>query len=583
MRPESAQATLVDPAIGGLSTGRPGTDAPEPVAAGIAHPIWFGPADRPLFGWFHRPRSERAGLGVVLCPPIGDEERRVYLTYRTLAESLAAAGHAVLRFSYDGTGDSAGAFGDPGRIDAWTRSIAEAVTVVRSAGVRQVAVVGMRLGATLATRAAATIEPAVDALVLWDPCATGREFLRHQQILLTTLSEMPPPERAGVDTPGYHLPPAMAEDLDNLTIVPVTAPQTRTLVLVRPDRPGVSRLHRGLGPTAFDRLDAVGQAELLDVPPLSAVVPRPTIDAITAWLSASAPPEDGPLDPPSLDEVTVGSDGRGRPIRERAVRLGPIGLFGITTVPEGGGAGPWMMFVNVATEHHIGPGRLWVDLSRQWARHGIRSVRFDVSGVGDSPVHPGQHENVPYARQWLDDLPALASAVSPEDPAGTVFIGLCSGGYGAFEAGLKLGARGAYVINPVLSAPDANLEPDSRRRALRTLPPRLARLARRHGRTAWWTWRTYRQFAPWQAPMAVCASAVRAGVDVFVVSGVADSRPFREVVFWRFVGERRLRRTGRFELVTVPGMDHVLLLGEGREAAARLLTERVLGRFSNRT
>jgi alpha-beta hydrolase superfamily lysophospholipase len=583
VRPEGAQATLADPALGGPSTVRPGTGVPEPVEAGIAHPTWFGPADRPLFGWFHRPRSERARLGVVLCPPVGDEERRAYLTYRTLAESLTGAGHAVLRFSYDGTGDSAGSFGDPGRVDAWTRSIAEAVTVVRSAGIRRVAVVGMRLGATLATRVASTIEPALDALVLWDPCATGREFLRHQQILLSTLSEEPLPGRPGVDTPGYHLPPDMAAELDRLTIAPVAAPGTRTLVLVRPDRPGANRLIRGLGPSAFDRLDAVGQAELLDVPPLSAVIPRPTIDAITGWLSSSAAPDAGRLDPPDLDEVTVGTDRRGRPIRERAVRLGPVGLFGITTVPEGGGSGPWMMFVNVATEHHIGPGRLWVDLSRQWARHGIRSVRFDLSGVGDSPVHPGQLENVPYARQWLDDLPALASAISPEDPAETVFIGLCSGGYGAFEAALMLGARGAYVVNPVLSAPDANLEPDPRRRALRTLPPRLARLARRHGRTAWWTWRTYRQVAPWQAPMAVCASAVRAGVDVFVVSGVADARPFREVAFWRLVGERRLRRTGRFELMTVPGMDHVLLLGEGREAAARLLTERVLDRFSDRT
>jgi hypothetical protein len=82
--------------------------------------------------------------------------------------------------------------------------------------------------------------------------------------------------------------------------------------------------------------------------------------------------------------------------------------------------------------------------------------------------------------------------------------------------------------------------------------------------------------------MAVCAAAVRAGVDVFIVSGVADAGPFREVVFWRLLGERRMRRTGRFELVTVPGMDHVLLFGEGREAAARLLTERVLDRFSPR-
>ncbi len=275
---------------------------------------------------------------------------------------------------------------------------------------------------------------------------------------------------------------------------------------------------------------------------------------------------------------------RARPIHERAVRLGEIGLFGITTTPDGGGSGPWMMFVNVATEHHIGPGRLWVDLARAWARHGFRSVRFDLSGVGDSPVHPDQRENVPFARQWLDDLPALASGVSPEDPSDAIFIGLCSGGYGALEGAMAVGARGAFVFNPVLSAPVLNKssqEVDPRRRACRPLPVPLARLARKHERTAWWIWRAYRQFAVWHAPMAVTAAAVESGLDVLVICSEHDARPLREVLYWRLFGERRLRRTGRFELVVVSSMDHVLLFGEGRRTGARLMTDHVLTRFAS--
>jgi hypothetical protein len=353
-------------------------------------------------------------------------------------------------------------------------------------------------------------------------------------------------------------------------------------VLARPDRPAPDRLRRGLGSSSYEQLDATGQDALLDVPPLSAVIPWKSIHDITAWLTDGAPPP-GPISPPERVEASVGTDAAGRPIRERAVRLGEIGLFAITTRPEGGGSGPWMMFVNVATEHHIGPGRLWVDLARDWARYGIRSVRFDLSGVGDSPVHPAQRENVTYARQWLDDLPALASGVSPDDPSDTVFIGLCSGGYSALEGGMAVGARGAYVFNPALSSASMNKsteEADPRRRAFRPLPVPLARLARNHGRMAWWIWRTYRQFAVWQAPMAVPASAVRSGLDVLVVCGANDVGPLREVLFWRLFAERRLRRTGRFELAVVPTMDHVLLFGEGRRAGGRLLTEHVLARFA---
>ena len=41
-----------------------------------ATPIWFGPTDRPLFGWLHLPEEARAG--VVLCRPIGLEELSVH-------------------------------------------------------------------------------------------------------------------------------------------------------------------------------------------------------------------------------------------------------------------------------------------------------------------------------------------------------------------------------------------------------------------------------------------------------------------------------------------------------------------------
>jgi hypothetical protein len=145
-------------------------------------------------------------------------------------------------------------------------------------------------------------------------------------------------------------------------------------------------------------------------------------------------------------------------------------------------------------------------------------------------------------------------------------------------------ARGAYVFNPALSSESMNKsteQADPRRRAFRPLPVPLARLARNHGRTAWWIWRTYRQFAVGQAPMAVLASAVRSGLDVLVICGEADVGPLREVLFWRFLGERRLRRTGRFELAVVPDMDHVLLYGDGRQLGSRRLTEHVLARFSS--
>jgi alpha-beta hydrolase superfamily lysophospholipase len=545
-------------------------------------PVWFGPDERPLFGWLHRPVGGRARGGVVLCPPVGDEDRRVYLTYRKAAEALALSGFAVLRFSYEGTGDSTGSLEDPDRVEAWVSSITHAVGYLRRVGAGPVAAVGMRLGATLLTRATPTIEPSLAAVVLWDPCASGKEFLRHQQLLLTTLPGRPPTDTRGVDTPGYHINAPLAAELRLLTIGPVEPAHLRTLVLARPGRPAPERLRAALAPVAADQLDAVGQDQLLDVAPLDAVVPWQSIKQITEWLTEVMPDQPSIVAAPEPGSAVVGTDLDGAPVRERPVRLGDIGLFGITTEPDQGAHGPWMVFMNVATEYHIGPGRAWVDLARAWARFGIRSVRFDLSGAGDSPVHPGQAEEITYAREWLDDLPAVAAGVSPSDPSDTVFIGLCSGGYGAFEAGLTVGSRGAMAINPVLTAPHMSKLTelwDPRRRAVRTMPKPLAKLAIRHGRMASWIWEHYRQIAVWHAPMSVPAAAVRSGMDVLLVCGQEEAEPFRDVWYWRAMVEPRLAATGRLAFTVIPSMDHVLLFGEGRQAAMQALTDHVLERY----
>jgi alpha/beta superfamily hydrolase len=78
-------------------------------------PVQFGPDEGLRFGWFHPPQGEWRRTGVVLCNPIGDDLVRAHRPLRHLAERLASAGFAVLRFDFDGTGHSAGSERDTGR------------------------------------------------------------------------------------------------------------------------------------------------------------------------------------------------------------------------------------------------------------------------------------------------------------------------------------------------------------------------------------------------------------------------------------------------------------------------------------
>jgi pimeloyl-ACP methyl ester carboxylesterase len=219
-----------------------------------------------------------------------------------------------------------------------------------------------------------------------------------------------------------------------------------------------------------------------------------------------------------------------------------------------------------------------VRLARRLARQGVRSVRLDLSGVGDSPTRPGRQRDVVYAPDWLDDL---VDAVDALAPAPVVLVGLCSGAYSALECALAARVRGVCVVNPILDiewlAPPSELW-DERRRALRVLPAPLRRLARRHRRVAEAVWRLVRQVAVRRCPAHVLAAAVRRGADVLVVSSPENAQAFRDTLFWRFVGLPRLRRTGRFRLEVVEQLDHSADRVRGREAALESIAAHVIAR-----
>ncbi len=143
--------------------------------------IFFGAEQRPLAGVLNTPDDGTARGGVLLCPPLAREHVTTYPTFRALALGLADAGFAVLRFDYDGTGDSAGRTDDHDRVAAWTRSTRDAAALLRATVSGPLAMVGMRMGGLLAAAASADVGP--DAIVLWDTCDSGRTFVRQQTML----------------------------------------------------------------------------------------------------------------------------------------------------------------------------------------------------------------------------------------------------------------------------------------------------------------------------------------------------------------------------------------------------------------
>jgi pimeloyl-ACP methyl ester carboxylesterase len=76
--------------------------------------------------------------------------------------------------------------------------------------------------------------------------------------------------------------------------------------------------------------------------------------------------------------------------REQAVRFGAWrSLAGVVADPVAGterAGAPAVLFLNAGLLHHVGPHRIYVELARRWSALGVKSLRFDVSGCGDSGV-----------------------------------------------------------------------------------------------------------------------------------------------------------------------------------------------------
>jgi alpha-beta hydrolase superfamily lysophospholipase len=566
-----------------------------------------------LFGWLHSPRSGHARGGVVLSPTLGIEAVSARYAYRCLADHLADAGFVALRFDYDGTGDSAGEDEEAGRVEAWLRSVRSATELVQGIGLGRVGVVGMRMGATLVAEVFGSGSASIDDLVLWDPCASGRNFLREQGALWNFALGGEAAGDGSIETPGLVYDANTVADLSALVIANGDGPMAdRVLVLKRSGRTGDRRMNERLAMPHAEHRDIEGQAELVDAQPDTAKVPEATVATIVDWLVAGA--DGDPTVPIDLHAVgrayaTLVVEPDGTTIEERAVSLGPIGLFGIVATRGGpevadrrgeatlattAGA-PTFFFFNAGVIDHVGPARLWVRLSRQWAQRGLRSVRCDISGLGESPVHPGQARQEVFPSEGLDDVSDALRAMLPDDPSNAVLLGLCSGAYYAVDAAVEHNVRGVCAVNPILTFNAPVTDPDEasasaagtlegRREVqggmkswVRAIPAydRINRVVQHLPGAAWWI---INRIAVKTSPARRLAQVVDAGVNVLVIAGTDEAR-------WLRGGEgatlRKLEATGRFHMEVIPDLEHTLFERRTREVAVGVLTDHVIRSFGS--
>jgi alpha-beta hydrolase superfamily lysophospholipase len=444
-------------------------DSMEQAHATEARPLFIPHGDAVLFAWQHPAHAaRRRHAAIVLCPPLGFDYVCVYQTWRILAERLAACGFDVFRFDYEGTGESTGDPAEPNRGDAWLRSVDRVIEEARAAtGNRALALVGLRFGAMLAARAAATLGT-VDRLVLWSGFRSGRAFVRELKAF-TQISRQDhaaePTGEATLCAGGHILTEDTAAAIHDWRIEQLPArPAPEILIVERDDRPAEAELLQSLEQLGahVTTVRPEGTAAMLTQPALS-TVPEQALEAITGWFEGwhAGAAVQGQTAASASHTSVPASRGDEREYCERPVRFGPDGrLFGIVTVPRRAIPGrPTIVLVNTGSEYRIGPSRLYVPLARQWAADGHHVFRYDLGGIGDSAPPPGADENVVYPTHIVDDLRHAIVQVLREAPgAPVIVIGLCSGGWLAFLAAREqLPVRAIVSVNPPLYLRDGDL------------------------------------------------------------------------------------------------------------------------------
>jgi alpha-beta hydrolase superfamily lysophospholipase len=437
----------------------------------VRTPFYFESRGDRLFGWLHRLESaSRRDRGAIICPPIGHEQVYAHRSLRHLADAVAAAGFPVVRFDYHGTGDSAGSGEEPEGVATWLANIRDAHDWLRRRiGCEHISLIGLRIGATLATRAAT--EWPVDGLVLWAPVVKGRSYVREMKALsLTaaggrTASEVP----GAVEAAGFVLPGKVVLELGGLDLLQARPLCRRAAVFVRDDVAPDTHLLAHLSGLGIDAEQAAlpGYADVM-ADPHEGKVPHLAIARIVAWLEAGSPDRArgrlevvGDETPPDAALMSYTPPAEGPPVPEMQIRERVLSirrdpdLFGILTEPPGPPREdlPMIVMLNGGSTYRVGPNRLHVGLARELASRGFRSLRMDLCGLGDSVSPDPGAENDPYpATAFRDVTLTLEHLRTRLGTSRVVLAGLCSGAYAAFQSAAQLTSPvlvESILINPL--------------------------------------------------------------------------------------------------------------------------------------
>ena len=357
------------------------------------------------------------------------------------------------------------------------------------------AAIGIGLGGIAICMASAEDAP-IDEVVLWGVPSRGHTLLRELRIfsrLETSAFDEPNAEQASLLPEGYTGVGGFvlsAETVASLEGLDIATPSTRTGRVTRAlllERDGIAVDHR-----LHDHLQQAGVSVTVGPGPgFGAMMAKPHLARsptdvfarVMSWLhqpqsnlaATALPAPFAEMDPSSVDSeppdaTTLELSETETAVRETPFRFAqPFGdLFAILAEPvedhtaETQTADLCVVMLNAGAIRHIGPNRMWVEIARRWAAHGVPTLRLDLEGIGDADGDGERFTELAelYVPELVGQVRAALDAIEARG-VGRRFVlcGLCSGAYWAFQGAL-LDERvtAAFLLNPQALFWDPSLE-----------------------------------------------------------------------------------------------------------------------------
>lgn len=504
---------------------------------------------------------------------------------RLMAEAVADAGFPVLRYDHRGCGDSLDVPDDADAYAAWIEDVKHAVAELRRlTGVRRVVLGGVRLGASLAALSAGE----ADGLMLLAPVLNGRSWLRRLRFSTAVLGERSDPDECVFDAGELCLPAQAVAHIGEIDLAALPTPKVPVFVAAQNNLVGRYA-------AKLDAAGAVVRAEpfpgfkALFAESHSNLPPIAMFDRVCAWLGETFAGDR--LAPIDLDGLQLNAEVRPPGAIEQVIEVAE-GLWGVLCEPERPERRtPILVFCSTGGDPRSGVGGFATRTALALARQGMASLRFDYSGLGDSPALGADLRCHVFETPREVEMDKAVAFLKARGYADITLFGVCAGAYHALRAAWRNpDVAGVFAVSPVKlvwRAGDtltfgrykngrptgaylkALADPSAWRQAFvdRVDLPAvlLTLLGRLRSRIAGWATR----HGP-QAPLRQMELYSRRGGRSCFIMGVNDAS-LEELGTYYGSGGARLRRMPNTVVQIIPHLDHGLACNLSRRLAASAL------------